>query len=89
MQTTRGRTLTGLVVEDNAQRVVLKLQGGKLETIPRGDVEEMSVSQVSLMPEGIEKQLKPKEIADLFAFLTLDRPPDDPTARRIPGTPWK
>jgi putative heme-binding domain-containing protein len=85
--TTKGQVIIGLVVEDNAQRVVLKLQGGKLETIPRGDVEEMRVSQVSLMPEGIEKQLKPQEIADLFAFLTLDKPPHDRTAKRIPGAP--
>jgi putative heme-binding domain-containing protein len=89
VQTTKGRTLTGLVVEDNAQRVVLKLQGGKLETIPRAEIDEMSVSPVSLMPEGIEKQLKPNEIADLFAFLTLDKPPDDSAAKPIPGTPWK
>lgn len=89
MQTTKGRALTGLVVEDNARRVVLKVQGGKLETIPRGEIEEISVSPVSLMPEGIEKQLKPKEIADLFAFLTLDKPPSDPTAKYIPGTPRK
>jgi len=54
-----------------------------------GEIDEISVSPVSLMPEGIEKQLKPREIADLFAFLTLDKPPSDPTARRIPGTPWK
>jgi hypothetical protein len=47
----------------------------------------MNVSRVSLMPEGIEKQLKPQEIADLFAFLVLDRPPDDPAARKIPGAP--
>ena len=89
VQTTKGRTLTGLVVEDNARRIVLKLQGAKLETIPRDEIDEISVSQVSLMPEGIEKQLKPQEIADLFAFLTLDKPPDDPGARRIPGTPEK
>ena len=89
VQTTKGRTLTGLVVEDDAQRIVLKLQGAKLETIPRNEIDEISVSPVSLMPEGIEKQLKPQEIADLFAFLTLDKPPDEPTARRIPGTPWK
>jgi putative membrane-bound dehydrogenase-like protein len=85
--TTKGQVIIGLVVEDNSQRVVLKLQGGKLEAIPRGDVEEMRVSQVSLMPEGLEKQLKPQEIADLFAFLTLDKPPTDRTAKRIPGTP--
>jgi hypothetical protein len=67
--------------------VVLRTQGAKLETIPRRDIEEMQVSKVSLMPEGIEKQLKQQEIIDLFAFLTLDRPPTDPNAHKIPGTP--
>jgi putative heme-binding domain-containing protein len=85
--TMKGQTITGLVVEDNAQRVVLKQQGGKLETIARADIDEMATSKVSLMPEGIEKQLKPQEIADLFAFLYLDKPPTDPTAKRIPGSP--
>jgi putative heme-binding domain-containing protein len=85
--TTRGQVLTGLVVEDNPQRVVLKMQGGKLETIPRDDVETVAVSKVSMMPEQIEAQLSPRDISDLFAFLTLDRPPGDPKARPIPGTP--
>jgi putative heme-binding domain-containing protein len=85
--TTRGRAVTGLVVENSEQRVVLKTQGEKLETIPRGEVEEMNVSAVSLMPEGLENQLTPKELADLFAFLCLDKPPTDPAARKIPGTP--
>jgi putative heme-binding domain-containing protein len=85
--TKKGQVLTGLLVEDSAQRVVLKLEGGKVETIPRGEIDEMAVSKVSLMPEGVEKTLKPQEIADLFAFLTLDKPPSDPAARKIPGTP--
>ncbi len=83
--TSDGRTLTGLLAEDSPQRVVLKVQGGKLETIARGDVDEMDVSKLSLMPEGVEKQLQPQEIADLFAFLTLDKPPSDPTAKQLPG----
>ena len=85
--TADGRVLTGLLVEDSPQRVVLKLQGGKLETVPRDEVEEVKVSPLSLMPEDLEKQLKPQELADLFAFLTLDKPPTDPAARPIPGTP--
>ncbi len=85
--TTSGQVLSGLVVEDNPQRLVLKVQGGKLETVARGDVDEVHVSAVSLMPEGLEQQLRPQEIADLFAYLCLDRPPDDPGARKIPGTP--
>ena len=82
-----GRVLTGLVAEENEQRVVLKLQGGKIETIPREEIEDMTTSPLSLMPEGLETQLKREELADLFAFLALDRPPSDPEARYIPGTP--
>ncbi len=85
--TADGRTLTGLVVEDTPRRVALKLQGGKVEAIPRLAIEELSVSPLSLMPEGFETQLRPDELADLFAFLTLDKPPGDPNARPLPGTP--
>lgn len=85
--TSKGRAVTGLLAENGPERVVLKTQGGKLETIPRSDIEEMSVSRLSMMPEGVEKQLKPGEIADLFAFLCLDKPPGDPAARKIAGAP--
>ena len=79
-----GRVLTGLLVEDSPQRVVLKIQGGKLETISRDDLEELRVSPLSMMPEGLETQLQPQELLDLFAFLVLDKPPHDPTAKKIP-----
>lgn len=62
------------------------MQGGKQEIIPRGDVEEMKISELSLMPQDVEKTLKPEEIADLFAYITLDKPPSDPNAKLIPGT---
>jgi putative heme-binding domain-containing protein len=84
--TQSGRVVTGLLAEESPSRVVLKVQGGKLETFPRGEIEEFKTSELSLMPEDLEKTLKPDEIADLFAFLTLDRPPGDPNARRLPGT---
>jgi len=80
-----GRIVTGLLAEDSPQRVVLKVQGGKLETIARSEVDRMETSKLSLMPEDLEKQLKPEELADLFAFLTLDKPPTDPEARQLPG----
>ena len=37
------------------------------------------------MPEDVEKQLTPQEIADLFAFLCLDKPPADPAAKPLPA----
>ena len=85
LRTTDARIVTGLLVEDSEQRVVLKVQGGKVETIARADVDAMKVSELSLMPEGLEKQLQPQEIADLFAFISLDKHPDDPHARPIPS----
>jgi putative heme-binding domain-containing protein len=87
VRTEDGRVITGLLAEDSQQRVVLKTQGGKLETIARDEVAAMKVSELSLMPEGIEKQLSPQEIADLFAFITLDKHPDDHSARPIAGAP--
>jgi putative heme-binding domain-containing protein len=82
-----GRFLTGLVTEDSDQRIVLRLPGGVQQPIARGNVEYATVSKLSMMPEGIEKLLDPKELSDLFAFLALDRPPGDPRARPIPGAP--
>ena len=80
-----GRSLVGLLVEDNDARIVLRLQGGKLETIPKADIEERKTGGLSLMPEQIETQLTPREWADLFAFLSLDKPTNDLSAKPIPG----
>jgi putative heme-binding domain-containing protein len=84
--TDEGKVISGLLVEDSPQRVILKIEGGKQEIIPRDNIDEMSKSNLSLMPEGIEKQLKPQEIVDLFAYITLDKPPTDPTAKKLPGS---
>jgi putative heme-binding domain-containing protein len=83
--TKEGRVLTGLLAEDNPRRIVLKMQGGKMETVPRDDVETFRISNISLMPEQIENQMKPQEIVDLFTFLSYDKHPSDPTARQLPG----
>ncbi|HET6422681.1 MAG TPA: PVC-type heme-binding CxxCH protein [Planctomycetaceae bacterium] len=83
--TVGGRVINGLLVEESPQRIVLKVQGGKQEIIPRDDIDEFKVSEISLMPEQLEKQLSPQEIIDLFAYITLDKPPHDPTARRLSG----
>lgn len=83
--TNEGRVVSGLVAEESDQRVVLKIQGGKQEVIPRGEIDEMKISELSLMPEDLEKTLKPQELVDLFAFLTLDRLPDDPAGKQLAG----
>jgi putative heme-binding domain-containing protein len=82
-----GRNLTGLVTEDSDRRIELALPGGGREVIARNDVKSTRTSALSMMPEGIETLLHRRELADLFAFLALDHPPDDPRARPIPGAP--
>jgi len=82
-----GRNLTGLIAEDNEQRVVVRMPGEGEETVPRGNVKYTRLSKLSMMPEGIESSLARKDLADLFAFLSLDKSPTDATARLIPGAP--
>jgi len=83
--TTDGRALTGLLAEEGPDYIVLKMQGGKLERLARDQIDEIEISRLSMMPEGVEKQLTPTELADLFALLTLDKPPSDPNATRLAG----
>jgi putative heme-binding domain-containing protein len=82
-----GRNLTGLIVEDSDQRVVLKMPGEGEEAVPRNNVKYTRVSKLSMMPEGIETWVERKDLVDLFAFLALDKPPGDPAAKPIPGAP--
>src|SRR5690606_12688691 len=85
--TADGRILAGLLEEDSDRQIVLKLQGGTREVVPRDKIDEIQVSPISLMPENLEDQLTPEELADLFAFLCLDRDPELADARPIDGTP--
>jgi putative heme-binding domain-containing protein len=82
-----GRNLTGLIVEDSEQRLVIRLPGEGEETVSRNNVKYTRVSKLSMMPEGIENLLAKNDLANLFAFLALDKMPDDPTAKPIPGAP--
>ncbi len=85
--TDEDRIVTGLPVEETDLAVTLKIQGGKLEVISRDQIEELKRSPNSLMPEQIETQMTPQETADLFAYLSLDLPPENSQATQLPGSP--
>ena len=80
-----GRNLTGLITENGEQRIVVRMAGEGEEAVPRNNVKYTRVSKLSMMPEGIETLLSRQDLADLFAFLSLDKPPDDPAAQPVPG----
>ena len=69
----------------DASVTAVRVAVGKLEIIPRDEIDEFKLNELSLMPEGLEKQLSQQEIVDLFAFITLDKHPSDKTAKRLPG----
>ena len=60
----------GAVIGRTRRRVIRE---GAAETILRGDIDELSSTGKSIMPEGLEKQISPQEMADLLAFLQSDQ----------------
>ena len=79
--------ITGLLVEKTENRVVVKVQGGKEQIVAVDDIDEFKQDSKSLMPEGLENQMTPQEMADLFALLTLEQKPDSKENAKIQGTP--
>ena len=67
--TADGRVLSGLVVSETNDAIVLKQAEGKEEVIRRDVIEEMRSSGKSLMPEGIEKEVDVQQMADLLEYL--------------------
>jgi putative heme-binding domain-containing protein len=67
--TTDGRTLAGIITSDTASSVTLKQPEAKIVTLLRQDIEELRSSGVSLMPEGLEKNINKQQMADLIAFI--------------------
>ena len=49
--------------------IVLRMAEGKQRIIGRNQIDEIRASKVSLMPEGVEKDVKIQDMADLLEFL--------------------
>ncbi len=64
-----GRVLSGLIAEESANSVTLKRAEGATDVIPRSQIEALSSTGQSLMPEGLEKGLEVQDLADLIAYL--------------------
>jgi putative membrane-bound dehydrogenase-like protein len=70
-----GRIVTGLPIEETADRIVLKTAAGERVAVPVGSIEDRRVSDVSLMPDGLAQTLTDGELVDLIAFLATLRQP--------------
>ena len=69
VQTTSGDAHSGILKKDANDEVVLATAADKEVRIPRAEVARMEPGTVSVMPQGLDKQLTREELADLLAFL--------------------
>jgi putative heme-binding domain-containing protein len=67
--TRRGQVYSGLLAEETATTVKLRRAEGVEDTLLRSEIDELRSTGQSLMPEGLEQNINPQEMADLIAFL--------------------
>ena len=78
--TTRGQTLSGLLVEETAEAVTVRDANGKDIRVAKRDIEERGKAQESIMPANLVAYFTEEELVDLVEYLTLLR-----TASLTPG----
>ena len=69
-----GRVVSGLIAEQNAERVTFFSAKGEKVVVPRSSIEELRESTMSLMPDNLYREFTPQELRDLFTFLQAKNP---------------
>ncbi len=67
--TTDGRSLTGILETETGGSITLLGEQARRQTILRSDLELLRSSGKSLMPDGLERDLSPQDLADLIAVV--------------------
>jgi putative heme-binding domain-containing protein len=68
--TADGEVFSGIITRETADAIELQQQTGTPVTIDQADVEGITPSVVSIMPNGLEMALTDQELADMVAWLT-------------------
>ncbi len=74
IETKDGRTVSGRVIEETPAQVKIVSAGPKEEVVSRGDISSRRVTELSVMPEGLE-QMPDADFRNLIWFLL--NPPQD------------
>lgn len=64
-----GKIFEGVLAAETATSIILRKEQGVETTLLRTDIDEIAASAASMMPEGLEKEVTPQDLADLIAFL--------------------
>jgi putative heme-binding domain-containing protein len=65
-----GRIVTGVVVQRTPSHIQLRNAKDRTVTIPNDDIDELSVSPLSIMPGGLTNSLRRDELIDLLRYLS-------------------
>ena len=68
LQLQNGRVLSGIVVVKDDRQITFQTANERL-VIARKDIEDLTVTKQSMMPEGLLKNLTAEEVRDLIAYL--------------------
>jgi len=95
-----GKALSGVLAEETSTNLVLAGATGERNIVLRENIDQLSSTGKSTMPDGFEKQLSAQDVADLIAWLrhsppaakdvelnepALVRPGDDGVLRLLAG----
>jgi putative heme-binding domain-containing protein len=69
VSTSNGQIFSGMLAGESRTSVEMIDAQGRRRTILREDIEQLTASRKSLMPEGFEGQINRKEMTDLLEFL--------------------
>jgi putative heme-binding domain-containing protein len=69
IETRDGRTLSGLIASETDTSITLRRALGEEETILRHNIASISATNLSLMPQELEKNMSRQDLADLIAYL--------------------
>ncbi len=64
-----GRTLAGRLESETGSSITLLAAEGKRQTILRREIDRLQASAKSLMPDGLEQELQPQDMADLIHYV--------------------
>jgi len=67
--TDQGQTFTGIIAAETANSVTIRRAESKEDVILRSNIEDLISTGVSLMPEGLEKDLSKQNFADVIEFI--------------------
>ena len=64
-----GKVHAGIISQETTSSITLKQAEKKVLTLLREDIEQVRSSGVSLMPEGLEKNIDRQQMADLISYI--------------------